>query len=1091
MSGKKGFLITVIICSLMFSGLSIIQVGLSGDVRFTDNHGEEMEKTGNEPGFGPDNRAASVSMGPYLNSLLATGVTVCFVTDTAVAASVEYGPTAAYGYTASESAALANHQISLSGLQPDTTYHYRISYGNYSSSDYSFTTAQGYIHPYDFLVYGDTRTNHTAHQMVVNQAMNYGGDFLMNTGDLVSDGENPADWPPFFEDIQPYAQNHSYWPCLGNHENDAALYYQYFSLPGNEKWYSFDYGQTHFIVLDSNNYLNYMQGSEQYNWLKSDLQANQQDWKFIFVMLHHPPYSGSNRDPNYDVRNTLCPLFEQYGVDVVFNGHDHYYCHSYANGIHYVVSGGGGAPLYDPKENGETEHMVYAEKTYQFVQISVDNGYCTLRAVRAEDGSEMENFTIEVQNKAPGTPNIWALDTPFDNGGSINVEWTANVDDGGGENDVQNYYLYRMDSVGQQWSLLATLEPGTEKYTDTDVEHNVSYYYTMVVTDGVYSVPGNVVGPISPVDDTPPEPPTGLVAEDVKDDNGGTVRVSWQKSPAHDVNSYYVYRNTQNTGFTNETLVGIVPYTATQYTDVGLNNQVPYYYTVKAWDGTHFSDKSNVYGPVVAKWDGAPRPPTAFSAKDVEDDDGGVLELSWTLSLDDGQGDDDVVEYHMYRRREGTSFGLEPNITVDSGTYEHLDSYVENDIDYYYYIVSFDGHLESREWNEIGPVRPINNHIPALVKGLSSSNVRDLSLKLSWDANLEPYVEGYKLYVNASPVMDNIYFGEYTGEYQWLNNVEQTVSSTISETVTGLRPSITYCFKVVSYSESGAQADFDDSPTIKVTTLNPPNIDSVEITPDPVYAEASTPVKIEVAVKDLDGATDVSSVHLDLSSLGRGTTQMFDDSTHGDSSALDGTYTYEFELPEDIEAGVYSMEITALDKTQLERSAAYPLEVMEKVINNAPFIESEVPDPERIITMGLGDNKSFKVVAEDGDDDPLTYVWSANNDIVGSNASSFTFQPSEAREYAIKVKIKDGHNPPVEIIWSVSVVSDEKPEEEEEVVEKKDEGWDYTSAALAAAAVIIILFVVLIIFKYGGKGPDGEAAEIVRPEERGGRPPGK
>ena len=65
--------------------------------------------------------------------------------------------------------------------------------------------------------------------------------------------------------------------------------------------------------------------------------------------MHNPPYTATERDNAVDqaLRATLVPLFEQYGVDVVFSGDDHFYRHSLRNGIHYIITGGGGAPLHD------------------------------------------------------------------------------------------------------------------------------------------------------------------------------------------------------------------------------------------------------------------------------------------------------------------------------------------------------------------------------------------------------------------------------------------------------------------------------------------------------------------------------------------------------------------------------------------------------------------------------------------------------------------------------------------------------------------------------------------------------------------------
>jgi 3',5'-cyclic AMP phosphodiesterase CpdA len=169
------------------------------------------------------------------------------------------------------------------------------------------------------------------------------------------------------------------WACLGNHEynGDAtgSIYRQLFSVPfipgqpkdyPQEHWYSFDYGNCHFTVLDTKYVANepdpekrddwFQEGSQQWNWLEADLEGSSGTWKF--VLLHVPPYTHSNahRYTAEDVTAVRDELAEklfnksEYGVNAVFCGHNHFYEHSFkfydgssTQGVHYIVTGGGGA----------------------------------------------------------------------------------------------------------------------------------------------------------------------------------------------------------------------------------------------------------------------------------------------------------------------------------------------------------------------------------------------------------------------------------------------------------------------------------------------------------------------------------------------------------------------------------------------------------------------------------------------------------------------------------------------------------------------------------------------------------------------------
>jgi hypothetical protein len=181
------------------------------------------------------------------------------------------------------------------------------------------------------------------------------------------------------------------FPSIGNHEGTAENYLDYFYLPsessGSERYYSFDYANAHFVIIDT--YSTFSAGSTQYNWLVSDLAANQSK-RWLFAVFHKPPYSSSSHGSDLTVRNTLCPLFEQYGVDIVFNGHDHDYERSYVNGVYYIVTGGGGAPLY---ANAYSSWTQFSASEYHCCKIAISGNLLTLQAIKP-DGTVIDTFSI-------------------------------------------------------------------------------------------------------------------------------------------------------------------------------------------------------------------------------------------------------------------------------------------------------------------------------------------------------------------------------------------------------------------------------------------------------------------------------------------------------------------------------------------------------------------------------------------------------------------------------------------------------------------------------------------------------------------------
>ncbi|MCH7870037.1 MAG: metallophosphoesterase, partial [Myxococcales bacterium] len=146
-----------------------------------------------------------------------------------------------------------------------------------------------------------------------------------------------------------------------------------------EAYYSFDYANIHFVVLDSAD-SDRSVGGPQHNWLTADLANTNQRW--IIVYFHHPPYSKGTHDSDtetrmIEMRTNFAPVFEQYGVDLVLAGHSHSYERSFLIEGHYglsntfdamshTVDGGDGDPFGDGaylvEEIGSTSHRgtVYA-----------------------------------------------------------------------------------------------------------------------------------------------------------------------------------------------------------------------------------------------------------------------------------------------------------------------------------------------------------------------------------------------------------------------------------------------------------------------------------------------------------------------------------------------------------------------------------------------------------------------------------------------------------------------------------------------------------------------------------------------------------
>ena len=330
-----------------------------------------------------------LTRGPYLQSVTTNTIIVVWETDQPSQGEVAYGETEEYGSSAADSTMGTRHAVTLTGLEPYTAYRYRVESSGVSlSEDMTFRTAAGPDRTkFTFVAFGDTRTQHQVHQAVVDRIVTLEPDFVLHTGDLVALGSIIPYWETFFEVERELMARAPLFPALGNHEHNHPRYFDYFYLPGNERWYTFDYGNARFICLQVDGIADFGPQSEQYAWLEETLAANTQPW--LFVYFHIPPYSSSPDALEGDVRRTLTPLFEQYGVDVVFTGHHHNYERNEVNGVTYIVTGGGGAPL-GVMEEREPTRVAFAV-AYHCVLLEIDGQH--LRAtVISHKGKVLDTF---------------------------------------------------------------------------------------------------------------------------------------------------------------------------------------------------------------------------------------------------------------------------------------------------------------------------------------------------------------------------------------------------------------------------------------------------------------------------------------------------------------------------------------------------------------------------------------------------------------------------------------------------------------------------------------------------------------------------
>lgn len=228
-----------------------------------------------------------------------------------------------------------------------------------------------------FAVIGDSGTGDRQQYEVAQEMEAYrqavGFDFVIMLGDNIYGGHRPKDFAAKFE--MPYKPlldaGVKFYAALGNHDDpNQERLYKPFNM-GGERYYTFKKGDAAFFALDSN----YMD-PKQLQWLRDNLQKSNAKWKICY--FHHPLYNlGKAHGPDLDLRSQLRPIFEQYGVDVVFSGHEHVYERvKQQDNIYYFVEGSSGKlNKHDLRPSDQIQAGYDTDRGFMLIEIAGDELY--------------------------------------------------------------------------------------------------------------------------------------------------------------------------------------------------------------------------------------------------------------------------------------------------------------------------------------------------------------------------------------------------------------------------------------------------------------------------------------------------------------------------------------------------------------------------------------------------------------------------------------------------------------------------------------------------------------------------------------------
>ncbi|MDF1881093.1 metallophosphoesterase family protein [Sulfurimonas sp. MAG313] len=296
---------------------------------------------------------------PYLQKATQDSIVVLWQTPQSEKGCLVYGDTS---IKLCEVQSSKYHRLELTGLDPATKYTYQVKSKSLeidNTSRYFSTLNPNKNLQQHIWVLGDSGKATVAQGEVRDSMLRYLGDRSLDTWLMLGDnayrsGTQKDFTKGLFNPYEHVLKTQVLWPVIGNHDARRWAFYDIFEFPtqgesggeasGNESFYSFENGNVHFVMLDSETVSRDKDG-DMAQWLERDLSKNTQTW--TIVAFHHPPYTKGSHDSDsyYDsrgrmvtMRENIVPILEKYDVDLVLSGHSHVYERSLLSHKHYDYS---------------------------------------------------------------------------------------------------------------------------------------------------------------------------------------------------------------------------------------------------------------------------------------------------------------------------------------------------------------------------------------------------------------------------------------------------------------------------------------------------------------------------------------------------------------------------------------------------------------------------------------------------------------------------------------------------------------------------------------------------------------------------------
>ncbi|GBF74284.1 hypothetical protein PA598K_02620 [Paenibacillus sp. 598K] len=422
-----------------------------------------------------------------------------------------------------QNATFIGHKAIVEGLKPGTDYQYRLgSEGNWSETG-SFSTEGEDESEYEFLYMTDSQGGNTNDYRVFANTLREGmkkfpaARFLMMTGDQVDRGDWESQWFDFFGEPQDVLMNLPIQAAVGNHDGpfrQENSFFHHFNYPVGEisnplpdgATYAFDYGDARIMVLNTMdmgwNTDQRQAFDEQIEWLRKEVAQTDKKWKI--VAAHKGIYSlggHSDEDEIRELRALLFPVFDELGIDMVLQGHDHSYVRTYQmykdqalkkieideagraidpDGTFYIINNASGTKFYDINNNVLNYYGAVFDQPRKpvFSGIRMTGDSLTIDSYHAGEEEPFDSYTIVRKDIKPD-PIVDGASGRDGHGRTI-LSWSA-PDEG---EDIRGFRIYEKNGKmgdNKNWSAYLPASPDRKGYVYVLDGLNSDEMYTFVV----------------------------------------------------------------------------------------------------------------------------------------------------------------------------------------------------------------------------------------------------------------------------------------------------------------------------------------------------------------------------------------------------------------------------------------------------------------------------------------------------------------------------------------------------------------------------------------------------------------------------------